>query len=799
MSRLFFSCLLVLFCGLEAFPSEVMQLKFSSEGSLVFPGGEIAVEAHLPGWRAAKIRMDYALFKDVGAGASETFIRPFKIRGRADEVLFAGSYEWTAESEKLLKGKLRVVCAADCNMQRVALAARVPSPPVSGMGRKALADYQLPVDGNRVLLLSFPRKTKSLTQDTRRWGGKWSMRFGEKIEGGTFAKGDAIEWNFTLSALADDSFKLIPARTVTIKRGERWAPLEYRKDVLKGSALDFSGMGLQDAPAGKYGWLRAVGGHFEFEGRPGVEQRFYGVNLCFSANYLTHEDADMVIERLVRSGYNSIRIHHHDGLWYKSDENKERLDYLIAKAIEKGLYVTTDLYVSREVKWRDVGIDRDGVMPNSFYKAYIGLHEAAFKDWALHSRRFLEHVNPYTGRAYKDEPGMPLVSLVNEGRISMSWDKSGKAQDTIIEAAWKEFGGTGPLPKMNMKDRTGPFCRFDEWTNARVWKRCSDFVRSIGCRALLSNDNDGRWHSEGEGLTPLYDYVDNHFYIDLPQFLGTSWRLPSRSSNENPIKNRQPKIFNNGWAKGASKPYTITEWNFVGPGRYRAMGGILTGCLASKQEWDGLWRFAFSHSNKSLKDGEGSPGYFNSTTDPLVSASDRASICLYLRGDAHGSVLKTDVNSGEMSVVSAKTCGGFTEGGTVHAGVLSFRTKPKDNKGEGMPTSLWVSSLDGKILEKTSRMLLVHLTDVQGEGALYADEKRQIILKWGKRCLVESGSAEVSLKIESPSDFKIYELDTSGRRMCVIPSRIVNGTLCFTVSTSGPRGGRMYYEIVSGR
>ena len=75
---------------------------------------------------------------------------------------------------------------------------------------------------------------------------------------------------------------------ITEKDG--WTRLDYKKDITPGSALDFSQRGLLDAPAGKHGWLKAVGGHFEFEGTPGVEQRFYGVNLCFTANYPEHED-----------------------------------------------------------------------------------------------------------------------------------------------------------------------------------------------------------------------------------------------------------------------------------------------------------------------------------------------------------------------------------------------------------------------------------------------------------------------------------------------------------------------------
>ena len=111
-----------------------------------------------------------------------------------------------------------------------------------------------------------------------------------------------------------------------VKEGSDWVPLEYIRDIEPGSALDFSAMGIVDAPAGKHGWLVSRNGHAEFEGRPGVPARFYGVNLCMTANYLRPDEIEKVTDRLIRLGYNAIRIHHHDDEWAKALSGRGRPD-----------------------------------------------------------------------------------------------------------------------------------------------------------------------------------------------------------------------------------------------------------------------------------------------------------------------------------------------------------------------------------------------------------------------------------------------------------------------------------------
>ena len=777
-----------------------INLRVESNGGIAFDGGRLSVVAYRPGYAGFfEQKID---LKDLESPSGR-----FEIVDGAT-TLFKGQGTWTMQDDGTVKGTVSLVCVTPVTSSGIALVADFSAPPAFKLGEGTARKYKIPVvtgaDKNarrrvssKALYLRFGTPIRYNARDARKWNKQWDVRFGTWQDQRDFAVGEKLEWRVTLSS--QEGLVLRQASPCVIEEGDRWVAFDHQNDIEPGSALDFSELGLQDAPAGRHGWLKAKGGRFEFEGLPGVEQRFYGINFSSDANFLDRDLVDSVVDRLVRCGYNSIRVHYHDGIWETSAESREKLDYLIATCIKRGLYVTTVLYVARPVKWRDIGIDRAGDMKKSLYKTYVGLYEPAFSNWCAFAKAFLSHVNPHTGRAYADEPGMPLISLINEGGLEMGW--AAKREDETILAAWRAFGGVGDLPDPKGKGGKA-YQAFDEWINAKIWSKCSTYVRALGAKALLTNDDNGQRHGEGEGLTPQYDYVDNHVYEDRPVFLDEQWRPPLQCNNRNPIRVGRPLIFNAGWSKGSSKPYVITEWNFAGPSRYRGIGGILTGTRAAEQDWDGLWHFSYSHTSQNLRsDPGGAPGYFDCVTDPLAIASDKAGVCLFLRRDADATssslpVLRADREAGSMTIVSPRTCGGFVEAGTINAGPLTFSVHANSAANEIVPTTLWVSSLDGKPIQTSSRMLLTHLTDVQASGRMYTDDTRTILLKVGSGRLAEVGAAEVALRFKGSLRCHVWALASTGARRFAVPCRVANGALRFTASARGADGkGVMYYEI----
>lgn len=214
---------------------------------------------------------------------------------------------------------------------------------------------ELPAGGT--LRWNFSKPTSVLIQDNRQWGPSFSVRiFRSANTQQPFPKGVPVTIDFSLAAAGGVSVEY--DTPVTIVADKDWIPLPLELDILPGSALDFSTLGLQDAPAGKYGWLKAAeDGTFFFERQPDRAARFYGVNFCFSAHYITHEQSDRLADRLVRLGYNAVRLHHYEGELTESQRERTRLnpqkldqlDYLVAALIRRGIYVTTDLFVSRPV------------------------------------------------------------------------------------------------------------------------------------------------------------------------------------------------------------------------------------------------------------------------------------------------------------------------------------------------------------------------------------------------------------------------------------------------------------------
>ncbi len=478
---------------------------------------------------------------------------------------------------------------------------------------------------------------------------------------------------------------------VTITAGPNWLPLDVSLDIEPGSALDFSSVLPRHAPAGKFGRVVATeAGHFAFE-QLATPARFYGVDLCCTAQYLPHELADRLAERLVRLGYNAVRIHHYERwlvgpgpgpLQWRADY-LDQFDYLFAALKERGIYVTTDLYVSRLIalaavydkRPRDAGTGTADpserwtfenyydVGPTDFgvqnYKMAVYVNDRAYENFTAFARALLDHKNPYTNLRYADDPALAWISLMNEdcpgnfidglrGEPRDDWQRAwnrwlaARYPDRLkLAAALGDLAdgqdpakGTVPLPRLRGQTPDAAlFNTFMAEVQRKFFERTRTLLRDeLRCRALLTDCNGWTNPVQLQAVRSQFDYVDDHFYVDHPQFRSVLRQPPSRCSNTNPITGGAAGGRGCAFTRLFGKPFTITEFNYCGPGQFRGVGGMLTGALAALQDWDGLWRHVYSYNSRNITQ-PAAMYYFDVVADPLTQAAERAALCLFLRGD----------------------------------------------------------------------------------------------------------------------------------------------------------------------
>ena len=781
---------------------------------------------------------------------------------------------------------------------------------------------QLVAPDGAALRFDFLAPAHVLVQDDRQWNETFSVRIESTNTAGIWSAGRSMVLNFTLSA--PDGMQLEQDGPVTIRASDQWLPLDACLDIEPGSALDFSNVMPHHTPAGRLGRVIVNRqGKFAFERHARTPVRFYGVNLCFTAVYLPHDEADRLAERLARLGYNAVRIHHYEsGLVERGTGAKvqlnpdalDKLDYLFAAFKRHGIYVTTDLFVSRPVPMDTIYAGEPGHIGMDEFKMAVHVNDRAFENYKDFARALLTHENPYTHLRYADDPALAWLSLVNEdcpgnfiaglkGRLRDDWQH---AWNRWLSARYPERAelarvlgnlrseqdpARGTVPLQGVYGRTPAVVVFNVFLaeiERDFFERTRAFLRDeLHCQALLTDCNAWSNPVQLQAVRGAFDYVDDHFYVDHPQFIERPWSLPSRSANTSPIADGARGGRDCAFTRLVGKPFTITEFDYAAPGRFRGMGGILTGTLGAVQDWDGLWRFAYSHDRQNVSR-SGAVDYFDVANDPLNQAAERASLCLFLRGDIrpaqHAVTLTADseelldaaktacdktpawqglawvtrvgwqldgrAQAAPDSLALAFAGGKPMQGGTektildvlrarhwlpesnctqfekgryqsengevtidAPANMLTLDTPltaggfaPAGGKIETRAASIevldteatvWISSLDGKPIATSQRLLLTHLTDLQNTETRYGDRARQVLLAWGHLpYLVRAGRAVVVLRLAKASQAHVYALAVNGQRLGEVATSVVGtDALSIPLSVAAEGKARMLYEV----
>lgn len=470
-------------------------------------------------------------------------------------------------------------------------------------------------------------------QDDRKFGsGQFSVRIAFAPDAGAIK---SAKLQLTLRSAIDSAKSLPPEIPTIITAGADWKPIEHTLDIEPGGILDFSN--LLDAPAGKYGQVVVKGSRFEFANRPGQRVRFFGTNLCFSANYPTKEQAEKIAQRLARIGYNAVRTHHYDrDLCDRNAPDSttldpaqlDRYDYFISCLKKQGIYLNIDLFTIRQPRASEIPeLNRIGM---DGFKATVPLLDSAMKNWQGFAKNLLTHKNPYTDLTLAEDPVLIGICPLNEDPLAIVYNAAPDVRK-LYDQRFEQWLKQKDLNPQDKAERDRLLSRFLSDLQVEANRKTFAFLKSLGVKAPLTSVNC----LDAMALTPVRaeeEYVDNHAYWDHPGFPERQWSMPYSYRNNSAVAAGAQVPRTMMPTRIVGKPFTCTEINYCPPNRYRAEGGPLLGAYAALQDWDGLYRFAESHNIANLLKASAIGG-FDNATDPLSLMSERIAALMFFRAD----------------------------------------------------------------------------------------------------------------------------------------------------------------------
>ncbi len=399
--------------------------------------------------------------------------------------------------------------------------------------------------------------------------------------------------------------------TITLPEGgrvvptaqERYGPAEpdrWMRDVLTWdhTPIDLSFLNAGERPAGGHGFVKAEGDHFVFE--DGVQPRFWGVNLGANALFSTpRRNVVPQAKRLAKLGFNLIRLHQIDADWaspnifvgngkqdtrHLNPKSLDALDWWIKCLKDEGIYVWLDFIYNRALAPSDgvsAGYDEIKRQKGYFY-GFSYFNQGLVNLMRELQQHLLNHVNPYTKLAYKDDPVFIAFLLTNENDLThhfgnnMLPDKNNPFHNGRFTAAYRAFARQSGLPeqKLWLTWQPGPNKIFLGDVEHQFNQTMIDDVRRLGARALIATTNT--WGDNPISSLPSLtdgEVIDVHSY-------GVAEEM---SVNPRYSPNFITWI---GSAQVEGKPLSISEWNTPYDTVDRFASPLYVASIAALQGWD---------------------------------------------------------------------------------------------------------------------------------------------------------------------------------------------------------------------
>ncbi len=487
----------------------------------------------------------------------------------------------------------------------------------------------------------------------------------KRVVGVDFKTTEQALWIVVAATL---SSKKIPLNMGKIKyeAGPEWRPVDMADIQVKpGTALDLSGI-VEAGPAGRHGRL-GVGstGQLVFADSPDVPRRFRGSNSFWTLKKLDGgRPSEQVRQRMTkfselfhRGGYDLIRLlpmdaYLMDGAKVDAEYNPEKLDqvdWLLAQLKENGVYTYLTIAAYRLGRadggkgWREVMSVKA--------KMYLGDPESRAR-WRACAANMLNHVNPYTGVAWKDEPAIAVVEPYNEQefglfmfdrlddetrvRFKQKWGEWLKAKFGTLEALVAQCRGDAVAKKLTTLDSvelpggSGGFLgnefnifRRNLSAECLTWYRT--VLREIGYPGLISQYNMSKGLLYASARAGGCEVVSNDGYFAHPSDVT---RVGSQCSQSSSVGQGADYWRGIASMRLAGRPFIVNEHKHAYWNPYRHENALVFPAYSALQAFGAI----MDHCDPALLEAEANFDFITSY-DPVAIANEFVGGCLFRRGD----------------------------------------------------------------------------------------------------------------------------------------------------------------------
>lgn len=411
-----------------------------------------------------------------------------------------------------------------------------------------------------------------------------------------------------------------------------------------------------EKPAGVHGWLKGDKDDYYFEDNTPV--KFWGVNICEKQVYPEPSRADLWCAYLTHYGVNAVRFHKFTWCSTKTEAGStvidsmlfDRMDYFHSRLKEHGIYIGWSHIYGHRIQ----PADRKRILAYDEIKNAGSNHLRGSTIGLVHfmpdlqelsielTVNMLNHINPYTGLRYAEDPALAYIEFQNEDnaffatsmqmmeacptykkaiceRFSEWLKKKYKSHESLVNSWGQAFNITkecypnehlehkniNPLPNQwfysndclkrfpNLQKRLYDSARFIFECQQEYYERMKKAIQQTGYKGVLvgscwqASDNIAHFYN-------LYsDYsigpIDRHNYWGGGN--GHSMK-PGPFNNTSMLTQPGSGLYSTGMQQVSGRPFILSEWMSLIPNEWVAESAPLIALYGlGLQGWDAAYAF----------------------------------------------------------------------------------------------------------------------------------------------------------------------------------------------------------------